>query len=281
MDSISLTFIFILGTLVGSFINVISLRYNTGFPIAVGRSTCLHCNTTLAWYDLVPIFSFLFLLGRCRHCKSRLSFQYPIIEIVTGFLFVALAVRQFYYWPLYSAFTHGILYSILFFVYYAFVWSLLLIIILYDIRHKIIPDGLVFTFITLSVLKLLLFLYYKGFTLDRIDLLHLLSPLMLSLPFVLLWYFSEGKWMGLGDGKLMFGIGAFLGFTLGVSAITIAFWIGALWGIVFILKSKFFPESGGMTLKSEIPFAPFLVAATLFVFLSHIDVFGISQMLSV
>ena len=207
-----------------------------------------------------------------------LSWQYPLVEFLTGAIFVGVAYRQYSLWSLYSGFSHGLLYSVLFFAFYSFVFSLLMVIALYDIRHKIIPDSMVFLFIGLSVAKLALFIYCTGlFT--HTNIWNILGVFLLPLPFALMWYFSDGKWIGLGDAKLMAGIGALLGLSGGLSAITIAFWIGAVVGVSMMVYSKMKAVQEGVHLMSEVPFAPFLILATFIIFLTHFDIFSLSYIL--
>ncbi len=279
MDVVSILFVFVLGTLVGSFLNVVILRYNTGMSSATGRSVCFQCNSRIHWYDMVPVFSFLLLTGKCRSCKSKLSIQYPLVEFFTGVLFVLLYMRQLSLLPVYSVFGNPDVYALIFFIYYAVVFSLLSVIFVYDMRHKIIPDVFVYTFVVLSLCKLLFYIYCMGFVFNTQMILHVASPFILSLPFAFLWYISEGKWIGLGDAKLMFGMGAFLGFGLGISAITIAFWVGALWGVGMIILSRVSPRIHTAHFSTEVPFAPFLILATVYVFFTHVDIFGISHLL--
>jgi len=277
-----LLFIFGLGIIIGSFVNVIGLRYNSGLSSAKGRSKCFSCSLALKWYDLIPLVSFFTLRGKCRMCKTPISFQYPAVELLTGLIFVCLALRQISLWPLYGSFENGLLYSILFFIFYTFTFCLLLVIMIYDIKHKIIPNKLVYIFIGLAFLKLIVFAFCKSFGFTQLDVLDFLSPFFLFFPFAFLWFVSGGKWIGFGDAKLALGMGALLGFVSGINAVVLAFWMGALWSIYLIFHDRVqSKDRKPIGLKSEIPFAPFLILATIIVFFTQSDFIGIEEFMQI
>lgn len=262
--------------LIGSFINVLGLRYNSGLSVVKGRSRCFSCDKELSWYELIPFFSYVFLQGKCKTCKSKISLQYPVIELLTGLVFVGVVIRQYNLWYVYSSFENGLTYSVFLALYYFVVFSILIAITIYDYRHKIIPNSFVYAFIFLAILKLAFFVYLKYPNLETQDWYDILSPVILFIPFALLWLVSSGRWMGFGDAKLAFGIGALLGFTYGLGGIVVGFWAGALWSILLMLVYKIYKKDGSISMQSEIPFAPFLIFGTLLVFMFRLDILNFS-----
>ncbi len=250
---------FVFGTIIGSFLNVVILRYNTHRSFG-GRSGCMTCQKKLNWYELFPIVSFLFLKGRCKGCKMRISMQYPIIEFVSGLIFMFLFLKfQDYFF--YNTIGFTITYA-----YYAVIFALLLVIAVYDLKHKIIPDTLALVLGILSFTGL--FFFSNFFFFPHIpSILDFSAGILIALPFAFLWLVSRGSWMGLGDAKIAISFGWLLGLSFGLSALVLAFWSGAIIGLILIAFSK----KHGM--KSEIPFAPFLVFGVTLVFLFGIQFF--------
>ncbi|MEX0930164.1 MAG: prepilin peptidase [Candidatus Paceibacterota bacterium] len=272
--------VFLLGLIVGSFLNVVILRYNTGRSFTAGRSICFACGKLLHWFENIPVLSYVLLRGACRGCKSKISIQYPLIEIATGLLFLAawLSVT--------GAMDHGLWTTdfsrlgtdvIIPTLFYFAAFSLLVIIFVYDFYHKIIPDVFSYSFAALALTGLIVAGYLSG--VDTVFWLDLAAGPILFIPFWALWYFSGGTWMGLGDGKLVLGIGWFLGLVNGVSAVVLAFWVGAVAAIILLVLQSLnirIPILGELGRKSAIPFGPFLVIGTITQFFYALDLLLLS-----
>lgn len=248
-----LIFAFVFGAIIGSFLNVLSLRFGSGLGVG-GRSRCMSCGTHLTWKELVPLLSFVAQGGACRSCKSKISWQYPLVEFLAGIIFT-LILFKFPPVSLLSTFSTFI---------YLFITCLMIVISVYDIKHKIIPDQFSYVFIAVTFIHL--FIGGSGWF-HAPSLWEILAGPILALPFFLLWLFSKGTWMGLGDVKLMIGIGWLLGMGGGVNALILAFWIATVVSLVWIFSAykRFKP-------KTEIPFGPYLILGVYLVLLFDIRV---------
>ncbi len=270
-------FVGILGLIIGSFLNVLILRYNTGKGFG-GRSMCFSCRRQLTSIDLVPLLSFLGFKGRCRTCKSKISPQYILVEIITALFFIAAYIHNV---ALFGSASQGS-FSILFIIKLATdftIMSLLVSMVAYDIRHKIIPDIAVVLFGILALIS--------QFALGNLDWRLFIAGPILALPFYLIWLLSQGRWMGLGDAKLVIGFGWMLGLSAGATAIIFGFWFGAIISVLLIAiqritnlekvrrwtRSLHIPR---LNMKSEIPFAPFLIAGLLIVYILGYNLFTFS-----
>ncbi|MDO8524058.1 MAG: prepilin peptidase [bacterium] len=237
-----LLIIFIFGCAIGSFLNCVIYRMESKKSFAKGRSFCPKCKHVLAWYDLIPIFSFLFLRGKCHYCKKKISWQYPAVEIATGILFAAimnyeLGIRNYEWWS--SVFIFNSLFLIL-------NSCFLILIFIYDLKHYIIPDKLVFPAIGIA----LFFNIFSGFFLNS-----LIAGLVASGFFFLIWLVSRGRWLGFGDVKLALLMGLLLSWPNILVALFFAFVLGATIGLILIAFQK-------KTMKSQVPFGPFLIIGT-------------------
>lgn len=258
MDTFSLVLSFIFGTVIGSFLNVVSLRFNTGTGIG-GRSKCMSCGKTLTWKELVPLFSFLAQRGSCRKCKSKISWQYPLVEFIAGAIFVLVFIT-FPPTTLLTGFTTLI---------YVIASCLLLVIAAYDIKHKIIPDQFVYAFVLLSLINLCV----GGASWFHVPSISaFIAGPLLALPFALIWVVSRGKWMGLGDAKLVIGIGWFLGIAAGVNALVISFWIAAVISVIWLLATYKRFKTG-----TEIPFGPYLILGMYLVLIFKIQILDVAM----
>lgn len=254
-------FLFLLGLAVGSFLNVLIDRLPRDESVIKGRSHCESCKKILAWYDLMPVLSFVLLGGKCRYCHSPISFFYPLVELVTGVMFVLtffLLVIPLCHPELVSGsislgfempkqVRHDTCINVyLELVYYLFIVSSLIVIFFTDLKYGIIPDKIVYPGVVISLLYLLIFH-------NSLFIIHLLSALGAFLFFLFLFLVTRGRGMGFGDVKLVFLLGLFLGFPKIMIALYFAFLTGAFWGCILILWRK-------KRLSETISFGPFLSA---------------------
>lgn len=271
MDLLIFSSIFIFGTIIGSFLNVVILRYNTGESAVSGKSVCFSCAKNLSWYEMFPILSWVALRGKCGSCKSKISWQYPLVEFFTGILFLAVYLKL----SQLGSSTPKLFFSMSH-LYYFVVFSILIVITVYDLRHKIIPDLLSYSFAFIS----LIWFIASQATSDVAWLANwdLWAGPILALPFFLMWLLSRGRWMGLGDAKLALGIGWFLGLVSGISAVILGFWIGAIISVSLLFLQRLNLIGKNLTIKSEIPFAPFLVLGLLIVFFFRFDIMSLGNL---
>ncbi len=252
--------IFIFGLIVGSFLNCVIYRLETKQSFLKGRSFCPNCKHILNWKDLIPVFSFIILKGRCRYCWQKISWQYPIVELATGFLFVYNFWRLGFGFDLIFRFRYLDIFNI---CYMLSITCFLIIIFVYDLKHYIIPDKVIFPAIGIAFIYQLFrilnfeFISNLGFRISDFKMLAdpFFSAVLASAFFLAIVLISEGRWMGLGDVKLAFFMGWFLGFPKILIALFFSFFIGAIIGLGLITFSR-------KTLKSEVPFGPFLVTGT-------------------
>lgn len=226
-------YIFILGLIIGSFLNVCIFRIPLKQSIAFPPSHCFHCSHNLKLLDLIPLFSFLFLRGKCRYCGEKISIQYPLIEFSNAIFYLFLFAK-------FSTSYHFIFYSIFI--------SLLLVIAIMDYKTGIIPNKLIIFGLISGVTYILIGTFMAhSFTIIQNGILGFISGILIILTIILI---SRGG-MGAGDLKLMGVIGLFLG----LKGVLLTLFLGCLIGgsigaILLIAKVK--------DRKSTIPFGPFL-----------------------
>ena len=220
--------IIILGLIIGSFLNVVIYRLPLKKSIIFPSSHCPNCETKLKYYDLIPVFSFIFSKGRCRYCEEKIPIQYPIVELLTGLLFLLAFLN-------YGLASEFIIFIILI--------SSLIVVSFIDIKYQIIPNKITFSFISLGLLFSLIF--------DHISFINSLLGLVIPAGLLLLIAFIYKKGMGIGDVKLIGMIGVFIGWQYALISIFIGALLGSIYGIYMMLTDK-------MTRKTRIPFGPFI-----------------------
>lgn len=237
-------FIFLFGITVGSFLNVLIDRPIQGKSIN-GRSICDYCHHQLAWYDLIPIVSFFLLKGRCRYCQKKLSWQYPVVELLTGISFLSIFV---FYFKIFNNFSIFSLQFLKILVIFGLV-STLIVILFSDFKYHLVSDHILIGFFVFS------FLYHLvNYNLQFIYFLT--SGFLVSLPIFFLYHFTREKAMGLGDVYMSFIIGFLLGWQKGFLALYIGFLTGAVVSLILIILRQ-------KKIKSKIAFGPFLILGLL------------------
>lgn len=244
--------VLIVGLSIGSFLNVQLFRRG----VVLGpskRSLCDVCARQLRWFELVPLLSFLFQQGRCRSCGARLSVQHVLVEL-------SAAITLLYVYTTYGITLEALLFALIGFF--------LILMFVYDMRHKIIPNEWVWPFNGFSFP--LIFVGGNMFTFHLSSLIFSLSGALLLFGFFGgIWFVSRGRWMGFADAKLGIGIGFLVGLSGAVSVLLLSFWIGALVSLGLVGISKLQGREMGM--KSEVPFGPFLITGLILVHVFDIN----------
>ncbi len=243
-------FVFIFGLIWGSFLNVVIYRTTHGTSPLSGRSQCPKCKKVISWKNNIPLISFFLLHGRCVNCKTRISWRYPVVEFMTGILFV--------WWYLISQSFFSLAgspFSILQPVFWLLVGMLLLVVFFADLFFGLIPDSANLLLFSLS------FFYRLGLVsfghMQTADLFRAVgAAIVLTVFFYSLWFFTKGRGFGFGDVKLAPSLALLLGWPRVSVGIFSAFVIGAVLGLTLILFGK---RRFGQT----IPFGPFLIVGVL------------------
>ncbi len=256
----------LLGVIIGSFLNVVIYRFHTGKSLS-GSSHCLSCQAPLRWFELFPVLSFLALRARCRHCHASISTRYIFVELLTAGLFflVVWTTPIWWLWPL--------------------LWllvSILVVILIYDINHLVIPDSLV----VLTTIIASLYLGYEWYIVPNLTqlLYSIVAGFVAYGFFAALWKYSNGRWLGYGDAKLAFPLGLMVGLPGTFSMLVVSFWVGTIISLSMIAYQYYRRRRGQrrlrflvqpLTMKSEVPFAPFLIIGFLLVFFFGVDVLSL------
>lgn len=207
-------FIFVLGTVIGSFLNVVILRTPLKESISRGRSHCMSCRHTLAWYDLFPVFSYIFLGGKCRYCKAKISSRYMIVELITGICYLT------------SLWTLGLSVWLIFAV---IVFPIIIVASFMDIDTMQIPYGCTISLAVIGAVATVIS-FFDADTAPWYE--HLIGAVVIAVPFAVLALFGG---MGGGDVQLMAAAGLLLGWKI-VPAAVVGIVLGAILGTLELAR---------------------------------------------
>jgi leader peptidase (prepilin peptidase)/N-methyltransferase len=231
MSPLFVPFAVLAGAIIGSFLNVVIVRLPRHESLVAPRSRCRTCGTELAWYDNLPILSFLALRGRCRSCGARVSWRYPVVEGVTALLFALAAWR--------STSSVDLLVTWLFL-------AALIAIAGIDLEHQLVPDRITLPGIVVGFLT--------TFLGSRVSWLDSLIGILVGGGILFAVIVLSGGGMGGGDMKLGAMMGAFLGYKLALLALFLAVILGGFVALALL-------SAGIRKRKDPIPFGPFLALA--------------------
>ena len=242
---------FIIGLIVGSFLNVVVYRLNMAESFMVGRSKCPRCKKPIAWYDNIPLLSFILLKSQCRQCQEKISWQYPVVEFFTGVVFAAVGA---FYFKISDPATWVTAF------YYLGIMSFLIIIFVYDFRYLEIPGLVLWPAVAWAIAFNLYFDLQKAnignAALGSSLFSGVLAGFLAFIFFFLLSALSKEQWMGMGDAYLSIFLGLVLGWPQILLGLMLAFALGASVGLILVLLEK-------KKMKSPMPFAPFLAVGAL------------------
>ena len=230
-----LSYVFIIGLCIGSFANVLIDRWSNDQSIN-GRSHCDYCKKLLSPLDLIPVFSYFYLRGKCRYCKGKLSLFYPFVELLTAVIFVL----SWTYLP------GNIFEKIL----YLGISTCMVVIFFSDLKYQLISEKILLAMTLFSTIFLL-----------KNPLDHVEAAAGLSLLIYLIYFFTKGKGIGFGDVELAFVMGWFLGVRMGFISLYLSFLIGGLFAIIFVVYSKLAKTKNKKIMKTKIAFGPFMISA--------------------
>jgi len=229
---------FIGGSIIGSFLNVIVYRLPRKMSVLYPASHCIHCESTLRWYEKLPLISYLLQAGKCSHCHTHISFRYPLLELIVSVLFMVCA---------------GYAQNIYHFIFLTFIFSVFLCIIFIDIEHFIIPDKLLIAGAIGSII-------YYTYIAEAAIYLYLMDALIVFTVFMLLRsgssFVFKKEGFGMGDVKLATLIGFLIGWKSAILSIFFGFVLAGL--VITILMA-----GGWFKRKSYIPFGPFIISGML------------------
>jgi leader peptidase (prepilin peptidase)/N-methyltransferase len=269
MSPSALVILFAFGLAIGSFLNVVATRYDGehflfGTKLIGGRSHCTHCKKTLRWFELVPLLSFLIQGGRCRRCKARLSVQYPVIELISGIVFVSVPLALGVGAPMGAA-TVAVAPIIAAALWIA-ILEALLVMSLVDVRLGIIPDE-INIFLGVAGIALAIFSAGSAGGQEGVVLAKIIGAAVAGVFFTLLIAVTRSKGMGVGDLKLAIPLGLIFGWPDIVLVLMLSFVIGAIAGLFAIARGK-------NTIKGTLPFGPFLALGGAIVFFWGSQIFN-------